>query len=105
MIISMQDIIFTLKLNARMLNSNVKVNVIKASSFFKKYSLNTILHNLMQCVNNLTVIIIIYKTHNSLNYAIYTIVIIYFEKLMKHFNAEEMINAVKTTLFNNCFNE
>ena len=59
MIISMQNVIFTLKLNAEMLNNNVKINVIKASSFFKKYNLNIILHILMQYVINLIIIIII----------------------------------------------
>ena len=101
----MQDVIFTLKLNAKMLDNNVRVNVIKASSFFKRYDLNTILHILTQHVNSLIVIIIIQKKHNSLRCAVYTAVIIYFEKLMKHLNAEEMINEMKMTLFDNCFNE
>ena len=59
MIIYMQNVIFMLKFNAEMLNSNVKINVIKINDFFKKYNLNMILHILMQCVNNLIIIIII----------------------------------------------
>ena len=59
MIIFMQDVLFILRFDAEMLNNNVKVNVIKASDFLKRYSLNIILHILMQCVNNLTVMIII----------------------------------------------
>ena len=55
----MQDIIFTLKFNIKMFNKNVKINIIKVSNFFKKYNLNIILHILMQCVNSLTVIIIV----------------------------------------------
>ena len=105
MIISMQDVIFMLRLDIKMLDNNIRINVIKASSFFKKYNLNMTLHILMQYVNNLTVIIIIHKIHNSLNCAVYTIMIIYFKKLIKHFNAEEMISTIKTILFNNCFNE
>ena len=105
MIISMQNIIFMLKFNVKMLNNNVRINVIKMNNFFKKYNLNMILHILMQCVNNLIIIIIIYKTHNLLSYVIYIIVIIYFKKLIKHFNAEKMINIIKITLFNHCFNE
>ena len=88
-----------------MLNSNVRINMIKMSNFFKKYNLNTILHILTQCVNNLIIIIIIFKKHNSLKYAIYTMMIVYFKKLIKHLNIEEIINEIKTVLFNNCFNE
>ena len=55
----MQDIIFTLRFNIKMLNRNVRINVIKINNIFKKYSLNTILHILTQHVNSLTVIIII----------------------------------------------
>ena len=94
-----------LKFNAKIFNINVHVNIMKVSNFSLKCNLKMILHILMQCVNNLIVMIIIYKTHNSLNYVIYTIVIIYFKKLIKYFNAEEMINVIKTTLFNNYFNE
>ena len=59
MIISMQNIIFTLKFNIKMLDRNVKINVIKMNDFLKKYNLNIILHILMQYVNNLIMIIII----------------------------------------------
>ena len=31
--------------------------------------------------------------------------IVYFKKLTKHLNAEEIINVIKTTLFNNYFNK
>ena len=31
--------------------------------------------------------------------------IIYFKKLTKHLNVEEIINVIKMTLFNNCFNK
>ena len=103
-IIILQNIIFMLKFNIKMLDSNVRINVTEMSDFFRKYNLNMTLHILMQHVNNLTVIIIIYKTHNLLNHAVYTAVIIYFKKLMKYFNAKKVINVVKTTLFNNCFN-
>ena len=48
-----------LKFNVEIFNNNVKINVIKANDFFKKYNLNIILHNLMQHVNSLTVMIII----------------------------------------------
>ena len=57
--IILQNIIFILKLNIKMLNNNVKINVMKVSDFFKKYNLNMTLHNLAQCVNSLAVIIII----------------------------------------------
>ena len=103
--ITLQDVIFILKFNAEMLNSNVRINVIKASDFLRKYNLNMILHILTQCVNSLTVIIIIQKKHNSLKCAVYTAVIVYFKKLMKHLNAEKIISEMKMTLFNNCFNE
>ena len=43
--------------------------------------------------------------HSSLKCAVYTIVIIYFKKLIKHLNAEKTINVIKMTLFNNCFNK
>ena len=33
----------------------------------------------------------------------YSAAIIYFKNLMKHLNVEEIINMMKTTLFNNCF--
>ena len=92
MIIFMQDINFMLKLDIKMLNRNVRINVIKMSNFFKKYSLNMTLHILIQHINNLIMIIIIKKKHNSLKYAVYTAVIVYFKKLIKHLNAEEMIN-------------
>ena len=59
----------------------------------------------MQCVNNLIVIIIIQKMHNSLKCAVYTTMIVYFKKLMKHLNAEKTINIAKITLFDSCFNE
>ena len=59
MIIFMQDVIFMLRLDVKMLDNNVRINVIKANSFFKKYDLNMILHILTQYVNNLTVMIII----------------------------------------------
>ena len=95
MIISMQDIIFTLRLNVRMLDSNVRANMIEASDFLKRYSLNMTSHTLMQHVNSLIVMIIIYKAHNSLSYAAYTIMIIYFKRLMKYFNVEETINQQK----------
>ena len=94
-----------LKLNIKMLNINVHVNMIKMSNFFKKYNLKMILHILTKHVNSLTVIIIIYKTHNSLNCAVYTAMIIYFKNLIKHFNVRKMINIMKMTLFDNCFNE
>ena len=48
-----------LRFNIKMLDRNVKVNVIKMSDFFKKYSLNIISHILMQHVNSLIVMIII----------------------------------------------
>ena len=105
MIIFMQDIIFMLKFNIKMLDINVYVNIMKANNFFKKYSLKIILHILIQQFNNLITVIIIYKTHNSLNHAVYTIIIIYFKKLIKHFNVEETINIIKIALFNSCFNE
>ena len=47
MIILMQDIIFTLKFNAKMNNINVYVNLIKVSDFFQKNNLNIILHILI----------------------------------------------------------
>ena len=31
--------------------------------------------------------------------------IVYFKKLIKHLNAEKIINTAETALFNNCFNE
>ena len=62
-------------------------------------------HILIKHVNNLIMMIIIYKIHNSLNCVIYIIIIIYFKRLMKHFNIKEMINAIKTALFNNYFNK
>ena len=43
--------------------------------------------------------------HNSLRYAVYTMMIVYFKKLTKYLNAEKIINVIKTVLFNNCFNE
>ena len=33
----------------------------------------------------------------------YSAAIIYFENLMKHLNAEEIINMMKTVLLDNCF--
>ena len=59
MIIFMQNVIFTLKLNVKMLDINVYINLIKVSSFFLKYNLNMILHILMQYVNSLIIITII----------------------------------------------
>ena len=59
MIIFMQNVIFMLKFNIKMLNSNIKINVIKMNDFFKKYNLNIILYILTQYVNNLIMIIII----------------------------------------------
>ena len=44
MIIFMQDVIFMLRLNIKMFNINVCINLMKMSSFFKKYDLNIILH-------------------------------------------------------------
>ena len=55
----MQNIIFILKFNIKMLNINVYINFIKVSNFFLNYSLNTILYILTQCVNSLTAVIII----------------------------------------------
>ena len=43
--------------------------------------------------------------HNLLRCAVYTMIIVYFEKLIKHLNIEEIINMIKMTLFNNCFNK
>ena len=55
----MQNVIFTLKFNVKMLDINVCVNLIKVNNFFLKCSLNIILHILIQHVNSLIVIIII----------------------------------------------
>ena len=55
----MQDVIFILRFNVRMLDINVCVNLTKVSSFFKKYNLNIISHILTQHVNSLTAVIII----------------------------------------------
>ena len=33
----------------------------------------------------------------------YSAAIIYFKNLIKHLNAEEIINMMKTALFDNCF--
>ena len=57
--ITLQNVIFILKLNAEMLDNNVRINVTEASDFLKKYNLNIILHILTQCVNNLIIMIII----------------------------------------------
>ena len=57
--IILQNVIFMLKLDAEILNNNVRVNVTEISNFFKKYDLNMILHILMQCVNSLIIMIII----------------------------------------------
>ena len=43
--------------------------------------------------------------HNLLKYAVYITMILYFKKLIKHLNIKEMINIIKTALFNNCFNK
>ena len=59
MIIFIQNIIFTLKFNVKMLDINVYVNLIKVSNFFLKYNLNITLHILTQYVNSLTTVIII----------------------------------------------
>ena len=59
MIIFMQDAIFTLRLDIKMLDNNVRVNVTEMSDFLRKYDLNMISHILIQCVNSLTVMIII----------------------------------------------
>ena len=88
-----------------MLDNNIKINVIKVNNFLRKYSLNMTLHILMQHVNSLIIMIIIYKAYNLLSHVIYTTMIIYFKKLIKYFNAEEIISTIKITLFNNCFHE
>ena len=94
-----------LRLDAEMLDSNVRVNVTETSSFLKRYNLNMTLHILMQHVNNLIIMIIIQKEHNSLKCAVYTVMIVYFKRLMKHLNVKEMISEMKMTLFDSCFNE
>ena len=33
----------------------------------------------------------------------YLVIIIYFKNLMTYLNIKEIINIIKTTLFNNCF--
>ena len=43
----MQDVIFMLRLDVRMLDSNVRVNVMKISDFLKRYDLNMILYIIM----------------------------------------------------------
>ena len=51
-----------LRFNIKMFDINVCVNLMKMNDFFKKYSLNTILHILMQCANKLIIMIIILKS-------------------------------------------
>ena len=43
--------------------------------------------------------------HNLLKDAVYTVMIVYFKKLIKYLNIEKIINAIKITLFNNYFNK
>ena len=43
--------------------------------------------------------------YNLLKCAVYTAVIVYFKKLIKHLNIKKMISIIKTALFNNYFNK
>ena len=72
------------------------------------YKLISLLHIIIKYVKSLTVIInilkqdilIIINLHKN-----YNIIIVCFKKLIKHLNAEDIINTVKMKLFNNYFNK
>ena len=80
------------------------------STVFKKYNLKITSHILIQCVNNLTAMIVIQRKHDIMKnekYSVtaYNATIIYFKTLMKHLNVREKISIVKMMLFNSYFNE
>ena len=64
-----------------------------------------LLHISVQHANSLAVITSIQNENIIMKNVNYSAVIIYFENLMKHLNAEETISIMKTALLDNCFKE
>ena len=104
MIISMQDAVLMLQIYAALFNCFINIyHLLIMKKYVKKYSLNIILHILMQHVNSLIIIINIQNKNFIIKNTNYSIMIIYFKTLTKHLNAKERINITEMTLFNHCF--
>ena len=106
----MQDIIFTFQINALLFKNYVNINLILMSTILKKYNLKMTFHILTQHVNSLTAVIAIQRKHDIMRNEKYLMIaydaaIVYFKTLMKHLNIRKKIDIIKTTLFNNYFNE
>ena len=103
--IILHNIVSTLQIHITAFNCFVDIHhFLIIEKIIRKYDLNTtLLHILMQCVNSLAVVTSIQNENITMKDVNYSAAIIYFENLMKHLNAEEIISMTKTALLDNCF--